>query len=150
MMAYAAGHSARLTAVVFVGFLSLTPACRAADCPVIDALDLFAASGVPPSSATCITYVTDTAAVGASCHWSHPYRDGLAQSQAADLWRQLTACRDGHPLNEDTQVNHPDSYDLREWAHGQDVYGVSIKDKAALNRTLVFIRIEPDRTRPEG
>ncbi len=48
-------------------------------------------------------------------------------------------------MTDETQVNHPDSYYLRAWVHGRHVYTVSVKDKAALNRTLVFIRLEPDQ-----
>ena len=41
-------------------------------------------------------------------------------------------------------VNHPDSYDLHEWRTPSGTYAISVKDKGALNRTLVFLRYAPD------
>ena len=52
-------------------------------------------------------------------------------------------CRNGRPLDPDDPVNHPDSYDLRVWAHNNDIYAISIKDKGAQSQTLVFFRAEP-------
>jgi len=64
------------------------------------------------------------------------------------IWSALTACRPGAAQGGDQPVNHPDSYDLRQWRADQGVYAVSVKDKGASNRTLVFLRFEPFRTRP--
>lgn len=39
-------------------------------------------------------------------------------------------------------VNHPDSYDLLQFNFGPAIVSVSLKDKAALAKTYVFLRIE--------
>ena len=46
-------------------------------------------------------------------------------------------------MGEDQPVNHPDSYDLREWDTPDGTFAISVKDKGGLNRTLVFFRLEP-------
>lgn len=120
----------------------------AANCAVLDALDRRDTSDTALTGADCSTYATANATAGVSCYWTHPYRDPAAQARATGLWRMLQQCRAGQPLVRGSGVNHPDSYDLRQWAHGRDVYAVSVKDKAALDRTLVFIRVEPGRIGP--
>jgi len=124
-------------------FLSLPGTSSAGECKTIDALDSFATSGAAPPGAECSTYLTSSSETGASCYWVHSYRSATAEAQASELWDMLRDCRIGHSLSDDAQVNHPDSYDLREWANDREVYAISVKDKGAQNRTLVFIRIEP-------
>jgi hypothetical protein len=126
-----------------IAWLVVVSAAQAADCTIFDTLDGFATTGTPPPEATCSTYRTQASTTGTSCFWSHPYRGAAVPHIAADLWQSLTICRPGQILPQDSQVNHPDSYDLREWAHGADNYALSVKDKAALNRTLIFLRFEP-------
>ncbi len=116
----------------------------AADCQYLDALDTYANSETAPSEASCTTYLTAANTTGRSCHWTFPFRSDGAKDFGKTLWKNLTSCRAGTPLGPDAQVNHPDSYDLREWATDHGTYALSIKDKGALNRTLVFLRLEPN------
>lgn len=118
-------------------------AALAADCSVLDALDNFPTTGVAPKGTTCVTYLTERSEIGVSCHWAHAFRDVSATTFANRLWSQIKSCRPGAPLGPDTRVNHPDSYELLQWADGRAVYSVSIKDKGALDRTLVFVRRAP-------
>ena len=39
-------------------------------------------------------------------------------------------------------VNHPDSYDLRQYAWEGGVVSLSLKDKGALGATMVFLRMQ--------
>jgi len=137
-----------LSFICCAAFLALPQNAVAADCAVFDAIDRQNASGTALTGAACSTYATANATAGFSCYWTHPYRDAAAQARASGLWQMLQHCRAGQPLVRGGGVNHPDSYDLREWAHGRDVYAVSVKDKAALDRTLVFVRVEPGRPGP--
>ena len=109
----------------------------------IDALDTLQATGLSQIDAECTTYLTATSETGVSCHWEYPYRSVSALQKATTLWETLSQCRDGKARAPDTQVNHPDSYDLQALEHGNTVYTISVKDKAALNLTLVFLRREP-------
>ena len=111
-------------------------------CDRVSALEAFASSGTPPAGAACTTYQGQSRRAGVSCHWTFTFRADAANTQAADLWSSLKDCRAGAELGPDAQVNHPDSYDLREWSAGRDIYRVSVKDKGALGETLVFFRYE--------
>ncbi|MGR3513153.1 MAG: hypothetical protein ACU0GG_10335 [Paracoccaceae bacterium] len=124
-------------------FLLAQPSA-AAECLMLETLDAFAVTDTPPSGATCSTYLTATAAKGVSCHWAFAFRDKKGLLFADELWATLSTCRAGDRLGADQIVNHPDSYDLREWRTSSGTYAISVKDKGALNRTLVFLRFEPD------
>jgi hypothetical protein len=41
----------------------------------------------------------------------------------------------------DQSVNHPDAYDLRLFRLDGAEFAVSLKDKGALQQTLVFLRV---------
>jgi hypothetical protein len=57
------------------------------------------------------------------------------------LLGQVEAC--ANPIAADpSSVNHPDSYDLRQFSSGVGMISVSLKDKGALNQTYVFLRVE--------
>ncbi|MBO6776663.1 MAG: hypothetical protein JJ897_14405 [Marinibacterium sp.] len=114
-----------------------------ADCTRFDELDAFAEIGVASAEANCKTYLTSNAATGTACHWAFPFREDAARSFAEVLWSDLMRCRTGAALGPNAQVNHPDSYDLREWQTSPAIYAMSVKDKGGLNRTLVFLRTEP-------
>ncbi len=144
-MARPANRSIRLIGPTVAAQFLFATVSLAEDCRVFDSLESYTTTSNSPTSATCATYLTDNGSTAVSCYWSYPYRDTAVQTRSAELWHQLKTCRSGHAMTDDTQVNHPDSYYLRTWAYGRHVYTVSIKDKAALNRTLVFIRFEPDQ-----
>ena len=80
------------------------------------------------------------------CQWAYAYRDPAAQSLFEDMASQLSMCL-GTEVASDAPVNHPDSYDLRQYygqsqGQGADVF-LSIKDKASIRKTFVFLRIGP-------
>lgn len=125
-------------ALLLVSALSL-PA-RAEQCTVIDALDGFAATGAVPPAATCAPYVAADSGPATACFWTFDYRNAAASELARQVWRELTACRPGWEAGPEVPVNHPDSYSLRMWTTETATYGVSLKDKGALDQTLVILR----------
>jgi hypothetical protein len=81
-----------------------------------------------------------------NCHWAFPYRSTEARDAFADVLDAVTACLGPDiKVTTDQSVNHPDAYDLRLINHNGKQYAVSIKDKGALQQTLVFVRfpVEP-------
>lgn len=99
-------------------------------------------TGTPPKGALCSTYTNQGAGTSVSCYWDFPFRDDAANRQATMLWSMLQRCHVGVKSTPDLRVNHPDSYRLKEWKVGSRLYSVSVKDKGALNKTLVFFRFE--------
>ncbi|WP_170476542.1 hypothetical protein [Ruegeria arenilitoris] len=130
-------------AAIAAAMLAPASSLLAGECDVVDFLDQFTTSGTFPAGAECSAFTTSLATTGTSCFWSHPYRSTLALDHASELWATLTKCRVGRQMGQDDQVNHPDSYNLKEWVHEEDVYAVSVKDKGGQNRTFVFLRVEP-------
>ncbi len=110
------------------------------DCDLADRIDGASSDSNAPEGAVCTTYLGLSGDSGVSCHWEFAFRGAAAQQHADALWSTITRCRSGTVLGPDLRVNHPDSYDLRELKTGNVTYRVSLKDKAAQNRTLVFLR----------
>lgn len=111
-------------------------------CEQIATLESYATLEIAPPGATCSTFLGQSANTGVSCYWEFPYRDGSAEQLAHSLWSVLKTCRPGTHLASDWPVNHPDSFELRQWSAGNAIYRVSLKDKAGQNRTLVFLGYE--------
>lgn len=110
--------------------LGLAGPAAAQDC---DWIAPFVAGATPPDKAACDAGV---------CQWRFAYRDGRARDMFEAKGSELEACL-GPAMEQGDQVNHPDSYELRQFqAEGRAVY-LSIKDKAALQQTIVFLRIGP-------
>ena len=133
---------ARLGTALSVLLTTCAHGALAADCTDIQALERHAESKSIPRGATCALYLSDTGTTGTSCHWEFPFRDQAALTFSDVLWQSLATCRAGRPLGADQPVNHPDSYELREWATPTGTYAISVKDKGALDRTMVFFRLE--------
>ncbi|SMC12376.1 hypothetical protein [Roseovarius aestuarii] len=77
------------------------------------------------------------------CTWQFAYRAPGAAAVFDMLDRLIPVCiRGAQALPADDSVNHPDSYDLRRYRRGDVVISTSLKDKAALEQTLVTLRID--------
>ena len=76
-----------------------------------------------------------------TCFWEYSFRDQAARQKFENLIKQAQSCfaKDAE-LAADLQVNHPDSYTLRRFEDGPFVFSISLKDKGALQKTLVFLR----------
>ena len=118
--------------------------CQAAyaSCDRLEALEAYKTTQSPPVGAKCAIYLGQSARSGVSCHWEYAFRDPSATRFAAEIEAAVQQCRRGQLRGPDVLVNHPDSYDLREWETVTGIYSVSIKDKGGLNKTLVFLRFE--------
>ena len=77
------------------------------------------------------------------CAWEFPYRAQQAYDTFDELVRGVNGCiGERATLHSDRNVNHPDFYALRQYETEQAVVSVSVKDKSALSRTFVFIRVQ--------
>lgn len=77
------------------------------------------------------------------CGWAFPYRASAATGAFQQLLEKVKACADGAQATADPDVNHPDFYELRTYRLSDHDVGVSLKDKAALGETYVFLRVAP-------
>lgn len=109
----------------------------------------FAGAGEAPA---CIETMFERACpAGASdavpvrvCQKAYAYRAAEATAVFDDLAQMTRDCLgDAAERPADASVNHPDSYKLRQFLTGDVVISISLKDKAALDQTFVFLRVEP-------
>ncbi len=76
------------------------------------------------------------------CGWAFPYRAPEATAAFERLVTTIAACLGAEAsVTADLDVNHPDFYDLRTFQSKGREIGVSLKDKAGLSETYVFLRI---------
>ena len=76
------------------------------------------------------------------CGWAFPYRAPEATAAFERLVTAIAACLGAEAsVTADLDVNHPDSYDLQTFQSKGREIGVSLKDKAGLSETYVFLRL---------
>jgi len=77
------------------------------------------------------------------CGWAFSYRSPAAAQAFEHLLVTVADCLGAAArVTADKTVNHPDFYDLQTFQfEGQEI-GVSLKDKAALSETYVFLRVK--------
>lgn len=152
----------RLLAVVSAAaFLATAGTAKAQDfCASIDALIDHARSGFAAiaveSTGGAGEQAASLALAGAStcrvtrqgkgrryhCAWAFPLRARGAANTFEAFAGQLDACLAGRAtLHGDSGVNHPDSYAARRYELERAEVSLSLKDKAALGKTFVFIRV---------
>ena len=105
-----------------------------------------AAPDLTETPAVCGQSMGVGGAMSTHCRWAFAYRDPRAAAAYRALVTDLAHCVGPEQVTadaEDKAVNHPDTYDLRLMAITGGTAGISFKDKAALQRTLVFLRIAP-------
>jgi len=77
------------------------------------------------------------------CVWEFPYRAERAYDTFDDFVGTMNECIGQHATpHSDQSVNHPDYYSSRRYDMERAEVSVSVKDKAALGNTLVFIRVQ--------
>ena len=76
------------------------------------------------------------------CALEHPFRSDMARDTYEKYVAEARVCfGDGAAVPVGPAVNHPDSYDQVVFdVNGRDI-SVSLKDKGALQKTYVFIRL---------
>lgn len=132
----------KITATITIMFAAQTHPALAANCKIVDMLEAHATEKIEATEATCSRFLSQSNSTGISCYWEFPFRDQSATQMAKSFWGDIQNCRRGNELEADLQVNHPDSYDLREWVTTDGIFRVSVKDKTQLEKTLVFLRFE--------
>ena len=114
-----------------------------ADCAALEAMaardNAGAAALFAPHPATCQTALQTTGET-LVCYSEHPFRSEAATDLAAEIEAEIAACFDAPARQQDTGVNHPDSYAARWFDIGAARIYLSVKDKGALGKTLVFVR----------
>lgn len=104
------------------------------------ALLRFVTGAEEPKGATCSTSRVLGGGQSTDCYWSFAFRADAARKEFSDLGHLLRLCAEGEVTVEGASVNHPDSYDqLTTQIAGRDV-SLSLKDKGALGKTLIFLR----------
>lgn len=97
-----------------------------------------------PGAATCSLSTGTAGKQSHHCGWAFGYRSSAATRFFDELHQEIQQC---WPTTEGTQtepgVNHPDSYHLHKYALPEGHVTLSIKDKAALQQTYVFLGITP-------
>lgn len=76
------------------------------------------------------------------CGWAFSYRAPAATKAFQRLVKTVTDCLGaGATVTTDPRVNHPDSYHLQTFELEGREFGVSLKDKASLSKSIVFLRV---------
>lgn len=75
------------------------------------------------------------------CYWAFDFRSIAAQDAYKLLYQQLTECSNAGADIQDKGVNHPDSYTLENFDFGKHDLALSLKDKATLGQTLIFVHL---------
>ncbi len=76
------------------------------------------------------------------CSWGYPYRSEIAERRFKEMADALHVCfGETVGAGNDKPVNHPDTYDQLQYRSGHVAILVSLKDKAALERTFISIGI---------
>lgn len=82
------------------------------------------------------------------CQWKFEYRSPGASETLNSLSGAAQSCFEHQAIAfRDQGVNHPDTYDQRQFILGDAVLTISLKDKAALQKTYVFLRAQADPKR---
>jgi len=79
------------------------------------------------------------------CAQEFAYRSTDAKTAFGNLLEKVSLCTIA--ISRDDQlVSHPDSYDLRQFQLGSGTVSVSLKDKASLAETYLFLRVSQPGT----
>lgn len=93
-------------------------------------------------SRTCKQSLTLSGDRQIHCSWSFDYRAEAAKHAFDRMIKEVAACLGNDArVTEDQDVNHPDFYDLTRFDTEGRTIAVSLKDKAALQQTYVFLRV---------
>lgn len=94
--------------------------------------------------ASCDTLVTFGASPSRFCRWQFDYRAADSETIFSNLTSAFETCFGADSTRPaDQSVNHPDTYHLRQFELDGWVVSVSLKDKAGLQASFVFLRVDP-------
>jgi len=145
----------RLTRLCLILALSAAPASLMAQnfnlcsyvTPLIPAAQAnFLANGsalpLPPNANSCAMSLLLSGSRSYHCMWKFPYRAGTAREVFDGFNAAFENCLPGQmKIRNDQSVNHPDFYKRAQYQAGPVVIGISLKDRAQLHGSFVFLRI---------
>ncbi len=95
-----------------------------------------------PGAEWCRTARSATGATTLHCAWGFDFRDPKARAMFDGMGQAITECYPNHTeAGPDQTVNHPDSFDLRQFDLDGVAVSLSLKDKGALGKTYVFLGV---------
>lgn len=98
---------------------------------------------LPQGDAVCRTSLAMDGMRNMHCALEFEYRSADARAAFDGLVAEMAACLGPDAtMSGDQAVNHPDAFELIEFDLNGRSYAVSIKDKGALQQTLVFVRVQ--------
>lgn len=136
--------------IAFVGLAAMAnPALARPICTTLADLDVpnedidqgFALPDTSAHAAGCVVSLNLDGGRSLHCIWRFDYRAADAKKAFEILVAKVAACGDAAEQL-DQGVNHPDSYDLRQFTLQDRGFAVSLKDKGALQQTLVFLTVK--------
>lgn len=93
-------------------------------------------------TATCTRSLMLGGGMQLHCGWAFAYRAAEATQAFDRVVAAVGQCLGNDAaVTADLNVNHPDFYDLQTFQLGDQEIGVSLKDKATLSETYVFLRV---------
>lgn len=92
-------------------------------------------------SASCGTAKGMDGKISNHCYWAFDFRSDSAKVAYRTLHQKFSECSQTQGDMRDEGVNHPDSYTLENFDFGTHDIALSLKDKAALNQTLMFVHL---------
>ena len=108
-------------------------------------IDQFIQDGKVPSFAlldnvSCGKSLTASNRISYHCAWEFDFRQSASEAYFKKISEVVSACAKRDETNEQSRVNHPDSYDQLNFERSGETISISLKDKAALQKTYVFLR----------
>lgn len=79
------------------------------------------------------------------CQWPFSFRDPAASEWLRALRSDVENCFNVQALPNAGRVNHPDTFEHNQYLLDGAVLSLSLKDKAALRKTFVFLRMSGSR-----
>ncbi|MEM9060643.1 MAG: hypothetical protein AAGD13_09290 [Pseudomonadota bacterium] len=93
------------------------------------------------SAQNCGTAITQRGRREIHCRWSFDYRAEAAIAFQDHVASRLRECLSAVDVAPEQGVNHPDTYDQQQFRADDLGASLSRKDKAAINATLIFLRV---------
>lgn len=103
-------------------------------------LDAGASLAATLNAEHCGTALTQSGSRELHCRWSFAYRAAEAEATQDRLASDIRNCLNAAKVAPEQGVNHPDTYDQQLFRTEDAELSLSQKDKAALQRTFVFLR----------
>ena len=128
----------RFAALILTGTLTAHPLLAGTFCDALFRND----ASLGQDDAKCSINLLQGGISQMSCHWDFSYRSTESLLRFEDIQAEIENCLGTDAaLPADTQVNHPDSFELRQYEGQGARVALSLKDKAGLDQTLVFLSI---------